>query len=214
MPGYGEENSRQIISRSQTGAMAFIQKVLSGQRQLQGWIPLLAGLILLPVSFGYLFAGRFFLAKTLYASDRCNGCGLCAKHCPSQAIRMFKGKQHDRPYWTFSCHSCMRCMNLCPQNAIETNIALVSGMIWLSTLPVDALLLHWLGQLIAHSSLAASAPVQVLMKTAVLFGILWTLYALFYLLLGMRWFNRVITTLTPTHYYNRYHEPDSDLKKI
>ena len=212
MPGYSEQNSRKIIARAQPKAMAFIDNVLSGQRRLHGWFPLLLGIILLPLSFGYLFFGRFFLAKTLYASDRCNGCGLCAKHCPSQAIDMKNG----RPYWTFSCHSCMRCMNLCPQNAIEGNYVLIAAMIWLSTLPIDALLMHWLGQLVARSPQAVSAPVQSLLLTAILFGILWALYALFHILLSMPWFNRLITALSPHphHYYKRYREPDSNLKTM
>jgi Pyruvate/2-oxoacid:ferredoxin oxidoreductase delta subunit len=214
MPGYDEENSRQIINRSQPGAMAFIRKVLSGQRLLQGWIPLLAGLVLLPVSFGYLFAGRFFLAKLLYASSRCNGCGLCAKHCPSQAIRMTNGNHTNRPFWTFSCHSCMRCMNLCPQNAIETNIILVAAMIWLFTLPLDALLLHGLGKLTASPTLVSSPMTHFLLQTGYVLGGLWALYALFHVLLGIRWFNRLITTITPTHYFKRYHEPDTDLKNV
>ena len=214
MPGYGEENSRRIIASEQPAAMAFIHKVLSGQRQLRGWFPLLLGIIFAPVSLGYLFLGRFFLSKTLYASNRCNGCGQCVKRCPSSAIRMISGKQQERPYWTFSCHSCMRCMNLCPQNAIEVNYALVSAMIWLSTLPVGVLLLGWLEKLISRSPLAASVQAQVLLQTVFLFGFLWGLYALFHLLLGLRWFNRLITMLTPTHYYKRYHEPDTDLKKI
>ena len=57
MPGYGEENSRRIIASEQPAAMTFIHNVLSGQRQLRGWIPLLLGkpLIFLPqVSLGYL----------------------------------------------------------------------------------------------------------------------------------------------------------------
>ena len=214
MPGYAEENARRIIAGEQPAATAFIHNVLSGQRHLQGWFPLLLGIIFLPVSLGYLFLGRFFLAKTLYASDRCNGCGLCAKHCPSNAIRMVSGKKHERPFWTFSCHSCMRCINLCPQKAIEANYTFIAGMIWLSTLPMGALLLHWLKRFIARAALADSAPVQVLLQTAVLFGILWSLYALFHFLLGMRWFNRLITMLTPTHYYSRYHEPDTDLKNM
>ncbi len=110
-----------------------------------------------PFLFGYLFAGRFFLAKTLYASNSCNGCGLCAKHCPSQAIRMTSGKTtRIARYWVFSCHSCMRCMNLCPQNAIETNVLLVAAMIWLFTLSMDALLLRWLGKFTASPMLASS----------------------------------------------------------
>jgi ferredoxin len=214
IPNYGEENARKIIAHTRPKAMDFINRVLTGKQCLQGWFSLLLGIVFFPISLAYLFFGRFFLAKTLYASTHCNGCGLCAKHCPSQAIRMVDGKQHKRPYWTFSCHSCMRCMNLCPQQAIEGNYFLVVGMIWLSTLPLDALLMHWLGQFIGHSPLATPTLVQLLLYTAILLGILWVLYALFHLLLSMPWFNLLVTKLSPTHYYKRYNEPDTDLKNV
>ena len=211
--GYDEQTSQRIIARSQSTALDFFEGVLGGQRRLQGWLPLTLGLLLLPMSLGYLLLGRFFLSKLLYASHRCIGCGLCAKHCPSQAIRM-TGKAQDRPFWTFTCHSCMRCMNLCPVQAIEANYVLIALLVWLGTLSYAALLLGWLSQQVGMVTLASSITARLVVQIAGLLWITWALYALFHLLLGIPWFNRLVTKLSLTNYYKRYKEPDTNLNNL
>lgn len=47
--------------------------------------------------------------------EKCNGCGLCAKSCPTQNITLEKGK----PVWNEKCYQCLRCINYCPQIAIQ-----------------------------------------------------------------------------------------------
>lgn len=54
-------------------------------------------------------------AKPFFATDSCNGCGLCAKQCPAHAISLQNGK----PVWKAQCYQCMRCINTCPQQAIQ-----------------------------------------------------------------------------------------------
>ena len=44
------------------------------------------------------------------------GCGLCAKNCPEQAIRMQAGK----PFWVKEkCAACLECLHRCPKFAIQ-----------------------------------------------------------------------------------------------
>ena len=100
-----------------------------------------------PVAVAYYFAGRYFLAKSFYASSKCTQCNLCVKECPVQAIKTVD----RRPYWTFRCESCMKCMNRCPERAIETTHGLWALTVWVSAIvaPVLAGLLpafvhHWL----------------------------------------------------------------------
>ena len=54
--------------------------------------------------------------RKFFVLDTCVGCGLCAKLCPIQAVRMTDG----RPRWNGACEECMACIQFCPQKAINT----------------------------------------------------------------------------------------------
>lgn len=59
---------------------------------------------------------RFFVkAGAFRAGDACVGCGLCAKKCPMNNIRIENGK----PVWGGDCTHCMACICYCPPKAIE-----------------------------------------------------------------------------------------------
>jgi len=49
------------------------------------------------------------------ATDKCVGCGLCAKVCPVHNIKM----ENQRPCWQHSCEQCLACIHWCPCEAIE-----------------------------------------------------------------------------------------------
>lgn len=48
-------------------------------------------------------------------SDKCIGCGQCAKRCPMNNITIQDGK----PIWSNGCTHCMACICYCPAEAIE-----------------------------------------------------------------------------------------------
>jgi Pyruvate/2-oxoacid:ferredoxin oxidoreductase delta subunit len=62
--------------------------------------------------FRYLGVKNMWRCFDLY--DTCNGCGLCAKICPTGSIKMV----NQRPVWTSTCEQCMRCVNFCPKESI------------------------------------------------------------------------------------------------
>jgi len=131
-------NVQRIIDKARKPSKSFIEKILSGKR---GWFSILntvefiLGLLLLPISFGYMIYGKEGLAKLFFVNRRCNGCGICADYCPNSAIKMI-GKKQEYPFWTFHCESCMRCMAFCPEKAIEVQQLLAFIMFRLTLLTV------------------------------------------------------------------------------
>ena len=54
------------------------------------------------------------ISENFFATDACDGCGICAKKCPTGHIRMVEG----RPDWGKPCLMCAQCMDFCPKGAI------------------------------------------------------------------------------------------------
>jgi ferredoxin len=115
-PGLNERTVIYLHEKNQEKVYRFARKVLNGDSDFRGIREIIQDTLVAPISLGYYFMGRFFFAKTYFASSDCDNCGLCIKNCPVKAIK----KIDNRPFWTFNCESCMRCMSNCPKKAIET----------------------------------------------------------------------------------------------
>jgi Pyruvate/2-oxoacid:ferredoxin oxidoreductase delta subunit len=204
-PGLDPDAVAGILRRAQGRTTRFGDAILAGEVRFEGWPVALLGVLMLPLSLAYLVAGRLFLSKLLFASNRCTGCGLCAEGCPNGAIEM-RGRERRRPYWTLRCESCMRCMAYCPTEAVEANhLWIVMVGLLAGALPVVALLRG----LVTH--VPALAPLERVpgwtVKSALALGLALVAYPVLHQLLGIRWVNALFTHATPTHYYRRYHEP-------
>lgn len=114
-PGLNHQTVKYLHEKNKIKVEAFARKIFTGKSHFKAMLEVY-DILLVPIAFGYYFIGRFFLAKTFYASKDCTNCDICIKACPVKAIT----KVDKRPFWTLNCESCMKCMGNCPEKAIET----------------------------------------------------------------------------------------------
>ena len=164
------------------------------------------GLFFLPIALAYFLIGRFSLAKLNFASNKCDGCGLCADTCPVDAIKMI-GK---KPYWTFACEACNRCICYCPKKAIEASYHLLFIWILLTITYSSLQILH------ISSYFTDLGPftlnIRKFIEVVLIFPILSIVYFAFNMLMRIPLLETLITWTSPTHYYHRYKEPDTKIK--
>ncbi|HNX90277.1 MAG TPA: EFR1 family ferrodoxin [Candidatus Omnitrophota bacterium] len=53
--------------------------------------------------------------KKFWVNDKCNSCGICARICPSDNVKLENGK----PKWDHKCQFCLACIQWCPSSAIQ-----------------------------------------------------------------------------------------------
>lgn len=210
-PGPTPEKAAGIMNRARARTIAFFAGILEGKSSFGGWIGLVIGFLLLPISMGYLLVGRFFLAKLFFANNNCNGCGLCAGNCSYGGIQM-KGGENPRPYWTYRCESCMRCMAYCPEKAVEAGHSWAVILYFVSSASVFMYLMNLLvpftGEIVMKRWL--SRPLQY----AYLLTSMAATYWLFSLLLRVPVINTIFTHTTFTHLFRRYHEPETKARDL
>lgn len=129
-PGLNDRTIRYLHDKNKERVSKHSEKVISGKRNFVALREIVQDVAVSPISLGYYFIGRFFFAKTYYASKDCDNCGVCIKNCPVKAIKI----SDNRPFWTFNCESCMKCMGNCPKKAIETAHGFVIGFLIVNSL--------------------------------------------------------------------------------
>jgi len=204
-PGVRNKVKGSIIAHCHKTIDRFTARIISGKTVLNGlfWMPL--DIVLVPVSVGYYFFGRFAIAKTFFANFNCNQCNLCVKQCPVKAIEM----RNRRPYWTFNCESCMKCMNSCPKRAIETAHGYTAFLWWVVFTMVPAGLLYALVRIGAINQdfyFKNQSWIHDLIWISTGLIIIFFGYRLLHMLLGIKLINKLVTLTSLTHYrfWRRY----------
>lgn len=207
-PGVKQKVVNSIFERCERITKKFAERILWGKTKYKALLSTPFDLAVAPIAVGYYLFGRFGIAKTFIASNACNGCELCYKQCPVNAIRMVRGK----PYWTFSCESCMRCMNTCPERAIETAQGVTAVFWWL----ILGVIVPWLiGKFYGIKFISFrgeswfSGFMEDMAGWAIGLALVWAGYQLMHYLMRFTIFEKLIiyTSLTKYKFWRRYKAP-------
>jgi ferredoxin len=197
-PGLNERTVKYLHERNQEKVYRFARKVLSGGSDFRAVREIIQDTLVAPISLGYYFMGRFFFAKTYFASSDCDNCDLCIKACPVKAIK----KVDNRPFWTFNCESCMRCMSNCPRRAIETAHGSVLVIALLSSLVISGLLYSYFKQWFFDIEHTFSG---FILESALFLGILGVWYRILHYAMRLKFIERMVvyTSLTKYKFWGR-----------
>ena len=170
--------------------------LLEGKNLFLSRKELLQDILVSPISLLYYFIGRFIIAKTFYADQHCDNCGICIKECPVDAIQQID----NRPFWTIHCESCMRCMNFCPKKAIQTSHGLLAITIILYSILIS--LVYNFG----FQDIAIHPIIRFVVSNLVFFLVLLILYRVQHIALKNRLLSGFIarTSLTWYKFWGRY----------
>ena len=220
--GLSEKNIGLILDAARRKADKFFPRLLSGRRIWFTWnnfweygwgILLLRFFPLFPVV--YLLIGRFFMGKMMFANNDCIGCGLCARSCPNQAIVM-KGKKQARPYWRHNCEDCLRCMNFCRRDAVEVGhswgILLYLVSLWV--FPFAFFVFRFVERYWPQVNVVQNWYTLTIVSALFVYPAFMVAYYVFFQLIRIKSVNTLFTYTTLTHYYRRYHEPETDLSDL
>ncbi|MFV0539146.1 MAG: EFR1 family ferrodoxin [Dysgonomonas sp.] len=199
-PALNQKSVKIIHEKNYVLTEKYCHKIFAGKSTFVARRDLIQDILISPVSLGYYIAGRFFLAKSYYASVDCDNCGLCIKQCPVKAIKQV----NKRPFWTFKCESCMKCMSNCPKKAIETAHGLFLGISIICSL----LRSYILNELFLTD--IQSAILRFMYYSAVFLLLLPPFYLLQHALLKNKIIGKIISLTSLTHYkfWGRYKSID------
>ena len=195
-PAMSEKSAQFVFEKNYALVKKHFENLYAGKNDFAARKRIIADIIVGLPSFMYLYWGRFFMSKTLYASHKCNHCNLCVKECPVKAIKIV----NQRPFWTVKCESCLKCMNICPVRAIEAAHGLVILVFYL-WITGSAILMGLLPSFFHHWFVAF-----LTFDVFLFFGLFFLLYRFQHLLLTNRIIAKMIsfTSLTKYKFWGRY----------
>ena len=189
----------------------FAQKILSGKSYFKALLEVY-DILLAPVAFACYLIGRFFFAKTFYASGDCDNCDICIKACPVKAIIIVD----KRPFWTLSCESCMKCMSNCPKKAIETGHGYIIGYSLIFSMVLLGVFYKYVGLYFLQME---NGLLTMVVESVLFLSLLAILYRIVHWSVRFKIFERIIvfTSFTKYKWWDRRYKalkPDSNVELI
>ena len=202
-PGVKERVVESLYKHCKGITEKFALKILSGKKVYTAFRDIIQDILIMPISIGYFFVGRFILAKSFYATDACDKCDICIDNCPVKAILTVD----NRPFWSYRCESCMRCMNNCPKRAIETAHGYIIGIMILFNMGITVWFWQGVGKFITIPSDNGLVKIGVTLTGWVLvFMVMVLSYRLFHYLLRVPVIRQFFyyTSITRYKFWRRY----------
>ncbi len=217
-PIQSRKSHETIINRAEHKVAHFMERMLSNSKvwfTINNLYEITWGVFLSLISVGYLFIGRFFLAKLFFANNNCDGCGVCASYCSVEAIKMW-GIENPKPFWKYNCESCMRCAAFCPHNAIEAGHSWGVILYFIVGVPVSTYLLSWFEMYIPGFGNLEGDWIGDILNLMYYYPAIFISYYIFVVLIRIPSINWLFAHTTMTHlfFWGRYREPNTKLKNI
>ena len=217
--GMNSKSSEVILTIARKKLNTVIDRLLAGKNVFYpgnnlwelAWTILLFWLCpLLPLL--YLLIGKLFMAKLMFADNRCIGCGECARSCPNKAISMKYIGGKNRPFWTYHCEVCMRCMAFCKKEAILAGHSWGVILYFITSVPFIMILLRKTKFLSFILPFTKDFWLNQIIEMIYIIPALLISYWIFWLLIQIPFINTLFAYTTFTRYFRRYHEPETRLK--
>ncbi|MBI2388479.1 MAG: hypothetical protein HYV09_02580 [Deltaproteobacteria bacterium] len=215
-PGFAPQSVSFVLDKARPRVEWLVSRVLGGRVAIPFWgflYDVVSGVPLLPISFLYLIYGRLFFGKMFFASDRCDGCGLCEIGCPVSGVKVI-GKSRPRPYWNYHCESCNRCVAFCPRKAIEIGHGWATFLTVLGVVPLVPFFVATAPIWTRWLELLGSRWLFVVAYVAFSYVSLLALYPVYYLLLKLRPLNLVTTFTAVTRFWRRHKDPGTKISDL
>ena len=200
-PGLKEKVVISIHQRCKRIIERFAKKIFSGRKNYRALYELPIDLLLIPISLGYYFIGRFIFAKSFYASSTCDNCMICIQNCPVKAIKLIQ----NRPFWSYRCESCMKCINNCPKRSIEAAHGYIIGSVILFYTFIMVNIYTYMGSSIIEKTLTNSI-IRIIFENILLLLFIILSYRIVHFLLKFKFFEWIIvhTSFTKYKFWRRY----------
>lgn len=220
-PSLSPATVKKISEKTKNRIDFFLSPIMSGKRVLftlnNLYESILAGFLfwLVPIfPILYLIYAKTSMAKIMFANNSCVSCGMCAKICPNHAIEMKKFLGKKRPFWTYHCENCMRCMGYCKKKAVEAGHSLAIMQYFFVSIPVIANTISWIATSTGLSFEIKNFWIMALLESLYYLPALFLSYWIFWMLIRIPVVNTIFSVTTLTHYFKRFHEPETRIKDL